>query len=101
MQSYLKKLLNWRKTASVIHHGKTRHFGPEQNTYVYFRYDDAKKVMVILNKNKTETKLSTERFAEVLKGAQAGVDVVTGKRYALDGAVTVPPRTALVLEVQQ
>jgi glycosidase len=101
MQSYLKKLLNWRKTAGVIHHGKTRHFGPEQNTYVYFRYDDARKVMVILNKNKTETKLSTGRFAEVLKGAQAGVDVVTGKRYALEGSVTVPPRTALVLEVQQ
>jgi glycosidase len=100
-QAYLKKLLNWRKTAGVIHHGKTRHFGPEQNTYVYFRYDDHKKVMVILNKNKTETSLPTARFAEMLGSARAGVDVVSGKRYALDGAVTVPPRAALVLEVQQ
>ena len=100
-QSYLKKLLNWRKTAGVIHHGKTRHFAPEQNTYVYFRYDDSKKVMVILNKNKTETKLPTGRFAEMLAGAREGVDVATGKRYALEGAVTLPPRSALVLEVQQ
>ena len=100
-QGYLKKLLNWRKTASVIHHGKTMHFAPEQNTYVYFRYDDSRKVMVVLNKNKTDTVLPTERFAEMLAGASAGVDVASGKRYALACTLTVPARAALVLEVQQ
>jgi glycosidase len=99
-QAWLKKLLNWRKTATVIHHGKTRHFGPEQDVYVYFRYDDSKKVMVILNKNKTETALPTGRFAEMLAGARVGVDVVTGKRYPLDDSLAVPPRSALVLEMQ-
>ncbi len=100
-QSYLKKLLNWRKTASVIHHGKTKHFAPEQHTYVYFRYDDSKKVMVILNKNKAETTLPTARFAEMLAGVHEGWDVATGKRYALDGTLTLPPRSALILELQQ
>jgi glycosidase len=100
-QAYLKKLLNWRKGATVIHHGKTMHFGPESNVYVFFRYDGSKKVMVVMNKNKAETKLSTDRFAEMLKGAPAGVDVVSGKRYALDGVMTLPARSALVLEVQQ
>ena len=100
-QAYTKKLLNWRKGATVIHHGKTMHFGPEQNTYVYFRYDDAKKVMVALNKNKTETTLKTARFHEMLGDARNGVDVLTGQRVALDGEIKLPARSALILEIEQ
>jgi glycosidase len=99
-QAYLKKLLNWRKTAEVIHHGRTMQFGPEKNVYVYFRYNDSKKIMVILNKNKADTPLELARFAEMLGGVHAGVDVATGARYALDGSVTLPARTALILELQ-
>ncbi|MBV7537079.1 glycoside hydrolase family 13 protein [Duganella sp. sic0402] len=99
-QAYIRKLLNWRKTASVIHHGKLMHFGPEQNTYVYFRYDGAKKVMVALNKNRSDTTLPTERFQEMLNGARAGVDVIGGQRVSLDGQVTLPARSALILEIE-
>ena len=100
-QAYVKKLLNWRKGAAVIHHGRTMHFGPEQNTYVYFRYDESKKVMVALNKNKTATVLKTARFQEMLGAARAGVDVVTGRRVALDGEIKLPARSALILEIEQ
>jgi glycosidase len=81
-QAYVKKLVNWRKSASVIHHGKLMHFGPEQNTYVYFRYDGKKKVMVAFNKNKTDTVLKTARFDEMLAGARAGVDVISGQHVS-------------------
>ncbi|SEO18881.1 Glycosidase [Duganella sp. CF517] len=100
-QAWVKKVLNWRKGAAVIHHGRTMHFGPEQNTYVYFRYDDTKKVMVALNKNKTDTVLKTARFREILGAARAGVDVPTGRRVALDGEITLPARSALILEIEQ
>ncbi|MGV7211474.1 glycoside hydrolase family 13 protein [Oxalobacteraceae bacterium A2-2] len=99
-QAYLKKLLNWRKGASAIHSGKMTHFGPEQNTYIYFRYNDRQNIMVALNKNDKPTTLQTARFQERLRGARAGVDVATGRRYALDGELTLPPRSALILEVQ-
>ncbi|WGG51497.1 glycoside hydrolase family 13 protein [Rugamonas sp. DEMB1] len=99
-QAYLRKLLNWRRQQPVIHHGKTMHFGPEHNTYVYFRYDDSKKVMVAINKNRSETALPTARFAEMLDGVAAGVDVVSGKRYPLAGELRLPPRSVLVLELQ-
>jgi len=100
-QAYVKKLFNWRKGASVIHHGKMMHYGPEHNTYVYFRYDGTKKVMVALNKNSTDTVLKTARFHEMLSGVRAGVDVISGKRVALDGEVTLPARSALILEIEQ
>lgn len=99
-QAYVRKLLNWRKTASVIHHGKLMHYGPEQNTYVYFRYDDSRKVMVALNKNATDTFLSTARFHEMLDGVKAGTDVITGQRVPLDGQIKLPARSALILEIQ-
>ena len=99
-QAFLKKLLNWRKTQPVIHHGKTMQYGPEQNTYVYFRYDGAKKVMVVLNKNPTETTLATARFHEMLDGVGSGVDVISGATYALKGELKLPARSVLVLELK-
>jgi glycosidase len=99
-QAYIRKLLNWRKSASVIHNGKLMHYGPEQNTYIYFRYDGRKKVMVALNKNQTATTLPTARFHEMLNGARAGVDVISGQRVALDGQMTLPARSALILEIE-
>lgn len=99
-QAWLKTLLNWRKGASVIHHGRTMHYGPDKNTYVFFRYDDKQKVMVALNKNATVITLPLARFGEMLAGVRQGRDVVTGTVHRLEGTVTLPARSALVLELE-
>lgn len=99
-QAFLKKLLNWRKGASVVHHGRTMHFGPEQDTYVFFRYRDNKKVMVALNKNARPVTLDTARFGEMLDGTAAGTDVITGHIFNLERSVTLPARTAIILELK-
>jgi Cyclo-malto-dextrinase C-terminal domain./Alpha amylase, catalytic domain. len=54
-QGFVKKLLNWRKQNEVIHKGKLVHYFPEDGVYVYFRVLGAKKVMVLLNRNETNT----------------------------------------------
>lgn len=102
-QALVKKLLNWRKGATVIHDGKTMHYGPERDTYVFFRYDGKQKVMVALNKNRTATALERDRFREMLAGVTQGTDVITGTTYHLDGPdgkLVLPARTALILELQ-
>jgi glycosidase len=99
-QAYVKKLFNWRKSATVIHNGKMMHYGPEQNTYVYFRYDGAHKVMVAFNKNASETTLKTARFHEMLDGVSVGTDVITGQRVPLAGDIKLPARSVLILEIQ-
>jgi predicted alpha/beta superfamily hydrolase len=76
------------------------HYGPEQDTYVYFRYDGQNKVMVALNRNTKPVTLQSARFHEMLSGVPGGRDVISGKRYALDGEVTLPARSALVLELE-
>lgn len=98
-QAFVKKLVNWRRTQPVIHHGKTMHYGAEDNTYVYFRYDGAKKVMVALNDNPGEKVLKAARFHEMLQGVSTGVDVLTGQRFDLRTEVRLPAKSALVLEL--
>ena len=69
MQSYLKKLLNYRKSSKAIHEGKTIHFAPEKGVYVLFRMLDDEIVVHILNKNETHIDLDLNRFEEMgLKG---------------------------------
>ena len=98
-QAYVKKLLNWRKTQPVIHHGQLMHYGPENDTYVYFRYDGARKILVALNKNAHAVALPVARFHEMLAGVRGGTDVVSGQRHALDTTLAVPARGTLILEL--
>jgi len=99
-QAFLRTLLNWRKQRPVIHGGRLMHFQPMDGTYVYFRYDGAKKVMVAINKNRKEAVLQTARFAEMLPRATSGVDAITGKRYTVGPELALPARSVLVLDLQ-
>jgi len=98
-QDFVRKLANWRKGQPVIHHGKMMHYAPRDNTWVYFRYNDDKKVLVAFNNNAREMVLDTERFREMLTGVAGGTDALSGKRYDLRGKFTLPARAALVLEL--
>ncbi|MCB9082063.1 MAG: glycoside hydrolase family 13 protein [Lewinellaceae bacterium] len=100
VQGFIQKLQLWRKNQPVIHHGKMMHFAPENGVYVYFRYTDQGKVMVVLNKQTTDVDLSLDRFAEVLITPAIGIDALTGKEYKLDKVLRVPAGTPLVLDLK-
>jgi glycosidase len=82
-QEMFKTLLNWRKNKEVIHKGDILHFGPADNVYVYFRYTEDEKVMVIINKNREEYTLDLNRFDEILEGAEEGREVLSGMKTDL------------------
>ena len=65
MQSYLKKVLNYRKNSEAIHSGKTVHFAPDNGVYVLFRMVDDEIVAVILNKNENAIELNLKKFEEI------------------------------------
>jgi len=97
--NFMSKLLNWRKGKSVIHTGLLTHYVPENDVYVYFRYNDNEKIMVILNNNETEQLLKVNRYAESLENKTTGTDVMTGKTFDLKSNFSIPKQTALVLEL--
>jgi glycosidase len=98
-QDFVRKLVNWRKHTPVVQHGKLMHYGPEENTYVYFRYDEHKKVMVAMNANDRETVLPVGRFHEMLHGVASGTDVLSGKTFDLTQAIRLPAKSVVILEI--
>jgi glycosidase len=100
-QELVRKLANWRKSQAVIHNGKLMHFGPEENTWVYFRYNDKKRVMVAMNNNNKEMRLPIARFQEMLHGTGAGVDVLTGQTVDLTRELRLAPKATLLIELPE
>jgi|TARA_B110000263_G_scaffold250070_1_gene270265 glycosidase len=98
-QTFIKKLLNWRKNSKVIHQGKLMHFVPIDGVYVYFRYDENKKVMIVLNKSKEKKGLDLKPFAEMLNGSISGLDVITGKKVFLQALLEIDSKQPMIIEL--
>ena len=65
MQSFIKRLLNYRKNSKAIHEGKTLHFAPDNGVYVLTRSFEDETVVLILNKNEDPVTLDLKRYAEI------------------------------------
>lgn len=100
IQSFLKQLIAWRKNNPVISSGKTLHFAPFNNVYVYFRYNNDKTIMVVMNKNNTATTIETKRFEEILKTKLTAVNVITNETVDIKTSFTVNPKSATVFEIK-
>ncbi len=99
--NHIKKLLNWRKANPVIHTGKMTHYIPEDNVYVYFRYNEDKKIMIILNNKPVQKDLKTDRYSNMMKGSVSAIDVITGTKYTNLDLISIPAKTGLVLELKK
>lgn len=97
---FTKKLLNWRKGNPAIHKGKTLHYVPENNVYVYFRYNEDQRVMVILNNNPEIQKLNLKRFTEGIQNSTKGKDIISDKEINLKNELEIKGKTALILELR-
>lgn len=98
--NYMRTLLNWRKSQSAIHYGKLTHYIPEDNVYVYFRYNDEKTIMVVMNGNTADKTITTKRFAENIKDAKSAHDVIKGADVNDLATLTIPAQSALILELK-
>lgn len=96
-QQFVKTLLNWRKTSDAIKSGKLMHFVPENSTYVYVRYSDKQRVLVILNKNAKDTQLDFARYQTALNGSVSGKNILTGAAVDLTKPLTLNAMTPVVI----
>ena len=98
-QALTRTLLNWRKSADVVHNGGFMHFTPIGPVYTYFRYDEDDTVMVILNHGEDEVDLDLTRFTERLNNATEAHDVLDDERIELNDKLKLAPRSARLLEI--
>lgn len=101
MFDYVAKITNWRQGSPAIHKGKLIHYLPTDNVYVYFRYTDNDRVMVVLNNNDSEVTISCEKHIQMLRGYAKAVNVVTDEAINISGDFTVPGKTTSVFELRQ
>jgi len=99
--NYLSALALWRRNATPIHTGKTMQFIPQDGFYIYFRYDDKRTVMCVVNSSGKERKPDLALYSERLTGFTKGRNVTDGKEFALDGSFTAPARTMLILDLSK
>lgn len=97
---FTKKLLNWRKRSEVIHFGKTTHYVPQANVYVYFRYTDEKTVMIVINNNKEVQTFSLDRFSQRLGTATRGYEIFSDTTVDLTKLFSIPGKTPMIIEIE-
>ncbi|MFC5408437.1 glycoside hydrolase family 13 protein [Larkinella bovis] len=97
--NFVKKLANYRKNNPVLQSGKLMQYVPELGTYVYFRYDASKTVMVATNSTENEIELDMSRFSERTHGFSKARNVLTDEAISGLQAVKLPAKTAVVLEL--
>ncbi len=97
--NYVRKLALYRKDNPVLQQGKLMQFVPEDAVYVYFRYDQDKTIMVIMNTDNKVHSLNTMRFAERLSGFRGARNIVSDEVLSRLDQITVAPSTTLVLEL--
>jgi glycosidase len=96
---FVKKLANYRKENDVLQTGKLMQFVPENNSYVYFRSNDKKTVMVIMHCSDKPQTIHLSRFAEKIKDFRSYTDVMTGKTEVFKTDMLLNPYEVRVLEL--
>lgn len=97
---FTSKLFQWRKTNEAVHFGKTTHYIPENNVYVYFRYTDTKTVMVVVNNSDNNQTIKMNRFQENTEKFSTGKDILSSKTIDLKQDLTIESKSVLILELQ-
>ena len=96
----LHKLLKYRNENPVLQTGKMIQYVPQGNVYVYFRMNDVKTVMVVMNNSAEEVRLDTKRFSECIKNAVSGVNIIKDSKVNLTD-LNVSAKTGMVIELDK
>lgn len=99
--NFARTLIHYRNQTPALQTGKLMQFVPTDGLYTYFRYDDAKTVMVTLNTANSDKTLETSRFEERIRGFTKAKNVVTGEILTDLSKFSLPKNSPLVLELMK
>ncbi|MBU2939114.1 glycoside hydrolase family 13 protein [Lacinutrix sp. C3R15] len=97
MQSFLKKVLHYRKSSDAIHNGKTIHFAPFMGTYFLFRVIEGETVVHIINKNKEPITIDLKRYEEIGLNGKTLKNIITGETFIWQDKIVLPKKGSLLL----
>lgn len=92
MQQFITNLLNFRKTSTAIHNGKTMHFVPKAKTYLLARYNESETIVHVLNKNEKPVAINLDRFKELELTGKTLKNVLTGDTILWNKSLKLPKK---------
>jgi glycosidase len=97
---YLKKLLLYRKANPVLQSGKMKQFIPSDGVYVYFRYNDKKTVMIVVNNNEQDRKFISAGFKEMTGNKTQFLNVINGDIQMVKEPFILPAKSVQIYELK-
>jgi glycosidase len=97
MQSFLRKMLNYRKNSKAIQEGRTVHFSPFLGTYLLFRTYKDETVVMILNKSNEPLTIDLKRYTEMGLDGKTLRNVISGENFVWGNSITFNQRGVTIL----
>ncbi len=97
--NFTRSLIRYRNSTPVLQTGKLMQFAPHEDVYTYFRYDDSKTVMILINSGNSARTVDTARFAERLQGFSKAKNVISGEVLTDLSKLKLEQNSPLVLEL--
>jgi glycosidase len=97
MQSFITKLLNYRKNSKAIHEGKTTHFTPFMGTYFLFRSLEDETIVHIINKNDEPITIDLKRYTEVGLDGKKLENIISGEEMIWNDAIELKEKGSIIL----
>ena len=66
---------------------------------MYFRYNEDKKVMVVINNNPKPQELNLNRFTEIIKDAKFGKEIISDKIINLKSILKLESKSSMIIEL--
>ena len=101
MQSFVRKILNYRKTSRAIHDGKTIHFAPFMGTYFLFRIKADETVVHIINKNNKQITIDLKRFKEVGLEGKTLRNIVSDEEFIWGDEMKLNKKGSIILTTKK
>lgn len=103
-KSFMKKLLQWRKTCSTVHYGRLKHFSPSlhNDIYIILRYDKRKVVLMAMNVSNESKKFKPDYFINQLNlklNNMEAVNVIDDHQLDISKNVTIGSKSFLLIEL--
>lgn len=97
MQSFLKKMLNYRKSSEAIHNGETKHFSPYKGTYFLYRTKGDETVVHIINKNDEPIIIDLKYHEEMGLKGKSLKNVITDEAMVWGDSINLNQRGSIIL----
>ncbi len=97
---FTKKLIQIRQSHLALQTGALTHYIPANGVYVYFRYTDTEKIMIVINNNEEERKVAMKRFSEQFENYKNGISLLDSTEFILNQDFTIKAKSIQIIKLK-